>query len=335
MIGPLYGANHPEKVVGVALIEALVMPNYPVTDPEAAERDPTMAIAMKHYREWRSDEAESGNYEQNWFVERDLMKHTIIKPSQRIMNAFRDPFRDPTHRDPVIAWPREVGLGGDRPFPDQAMRKINVWLTGNDDLRVLDLFGSPGAVSTQLEVAWRAKHIIHHESAYIGFANHYAQEDRPDHIGHAVADWFRRHFASNRHDWYLESPRNEMETVLHFATAVSSGRMEDAMTMVHPDCKWTYAGPDELSFTGEYFGREGVMRFLRTFGEQFEIVDFTPQMKWDGDTIILTVKEISRCRATGHEGEIAVTQTYTVRFGQIIEFREVADTASLFSLTRE
>lgn len=332
VVGPLYGANHPEKVSGVVLIEALVMPNYPITDPQSAERDPTMTVAMTHYREWRSEEAISGNYEQNWFVERDLMKHTIIKPSQRVMNAFRDPFRDPAHRDPVIAWPREVGLGGDRPFPDEAMRKINAWLTNNDELRVLDLFGSPGAVSTQLEVAWRAERIIHHESAYMGLANHFAQEDRPDHIGHAIGDWFRRNFAADPTQWYLESPRNEMETVLHFATAVAAGRMEEAMTMVHPDCRWNYAGPPDHAFTGEFRGRDGVRAFLEAFGARFEIVDFTPELTWDADTIMLRVKEISRARSTGREAEIGVVQSYKVRFGQIIEFREVSDTATLLSL---
>lgn len=335
VIGPLYGANRPDKVVGVVLMEALIMPNYPIDDPEKAEQDPTMSIAMKHYRDWRAPEAEDGNRYENRFVERDLMKHTILKPSQRVMDAFRDPFRDPDKRGPVIAWPREVGFGGDRPFPDEAMRKINAWLTDNPDVQVLDLFGSPGAVSTQLEVAWRAARIPNHESGYIGLANHFAQEDQPDQIGHAIGDWVRRHFAADKTQWYLESPRNELETVLHFAAAVQAGDMAEAITMVHPDARWTYHGPSSLPFAGTHEGRDGVAAFLETFVSQFEIVSFEPEMKWDGETIVLNVREVSRARATGREAEIGVVQTYTIRFGQIVAFEEVADTATLLSLAEE
>jgi haloalkane dehalogenase len=335
VIGPLYGANHPDNVQGVVLMEALIMPSYPITNSKEARNDPTMAIAMKHYDDWRADEAVSGNYEQNWFVERDMMKHTVRKLNQRVMDTYRDPFRDPKWRDPVIMWPRECGFDGDRPFPDSAMTKINEWLLSDKQVKVLDLFTKPGAVTTQVEVAWRAAHIENHESNFVGIGNHFLQEDCAESIGHAIADWFRRNLAKDKKQWYFESPRNELETILHFAGAVMKGNMELAMSMIHPEVTWKYAGDKEaVPFAGEYKGREGVMQFLGMFNEECEIIEFEPDLIWDEDKIILRVEEINKSRKTGKQGTISVTQVYKIRYGQIIEFQEYADTSTMATLLK-
>jgi haloalkane dehalogenase len=331
VIGPLFGANHPERVVGVAMLEALLAPSYPMKNVEQLREDPTMAIAIDHYDKWRTQEAVKWNFEQNIFVERILQMHTIRKLSQRVMDHYRDPFRNPEARRPLIVWPRECGYDGDRPFPDEAMEKINTWLT-TSDIKVLDFFAKPGAVTTQTDVAWRAKHIKNHESCYIGQGNHFSQEDCPESIGHGLGEWVRRNFAADSSDWYMTSPRNELEAVLHFFGAVIKGDIETALSIIHPECEWVYGGPDKIPFAGTFKGPQGVGEYLMKFNEACEIIDFKPEMCWDDDKIIMTAKEVNKGRASGKTITLNVSQVFKIRNGQIISFQEYADTATMATL---
>jgi haloalkane dehalogenase len=330
VIGPYYGACNPDKVEGVVLMEALLAPAYPIRDAEAARKDPTMAIAMDHYDRWRTDEAEKWNIEQNLFVERIMHLHTARQMTQRELDVYRDPFRDPAHRTPMLEWPRQCGFDGDRPYVDKAMDAINEWLF-TSDVKVLDIFSKPGAVSTELDVAWRAERIANHESAFVGIGNHFLQEDQPEHIGHAIGDWYRRHHAVDKKVWYKQ-PRNEMETVLHFFDAVLNGDLDKALGMVHPDCTWVYRGPDSIPFAGEYHGPAGVGEYLQKFGSLVEIVEFEPEMIWNDNDIIIRASEINRLHNTEMTIELDVTQVFKVKNGWITSFQEYTDTDKMASL---
>ena len=286
---------------------------------------------MTHYDDWRSDEAELWNKDQNLFVERVMHLHTVRKLNQRVMDHYRDPFRNPEDRDPMLAWPRECGFDGDRPYVDAAMESINNWMM-TSDVHVLDMFAKPGAVTTQTDVAWRARRIKNHQGVYIGAGNHFAQEDCPEFIGHTLGDWVRRNFAADSGDWYLTSPRNEMEAVLHFFGAVTQGDMETALSIIHKDCEWIYHGPDSIPFAGTYNGPQGVGEYLAKFNDACEIVDFDPELLWDDDKIIVKAKEINKGRASGKEIKLNVTQIFKIRYGQIISFEEYVDTATMATL---
>ena len=333
VIGPYYGACNPDKVEGVVLMEALLAPAYPIRNAEAAREDPTMAIAMDHYDRWRKPEAEKWNTEENLFIERILHLHTARTMTQREMDVYRDPFRDPKHRKPMLQWPRECGFDGDRPYVDNVMESINEWLF-TSDVKVLDIFAKPGAVSTELDVAWRASKIRNHETAFVGIGNHFVQEDQPELIGHAIGDWYRRNFAKDKTVWYRQ-PRNEMETVLHFFDAVIKGDLDKALSMVHADCKWTYRGPDSIPFAGEYHGPAGVGDYLEKFGSLVEIVSFEPDMIWNDNDIIIRASEVNRLHRGGPEIELDVTQIFKVKNGWIMEFQEYTDTAKMASLFTE
>ena len=330
VIGPYYGACNPDRVEGLVLMEALLAPAYPIRNAEAARKDPTMAIAMDHYDRWRTDEAEKWNTEQNLFVERILHLHTFRKLSQREMDVYRDPFRDPADRQPMLQWPRECGFDGDRPYVDNVMKAINKWLF-TSDVKVLDIFAKPGAVTTELDVAWRAERIKNHESAFVGIGNHFLQEDQPEQIGHAIGEWYRRNHAFDKKVWYRH-PRNEMETVLHFFDAVIGDNLDKALGMIHPDCKWIYRGPDGIPFSGEYNGPEGVGEYLQKFGSLVEIVEFEPKMIWNDNDIIIRAREINRLHGGEQTIELEVTQIFKVRNGWIMEFQEYTDTAKMASL---
>ncbi len=64
------------------------------------------------------------------------------------------------------------------------MRAAPVWGT-------LETRGNNNGLPEQVQ--WLAERVKNHESVYGGIAIHFVQEDEPDAIGFAIADWHRRH----------------------------------------------------------------------------------------------------------------------------------------------
>jgi hypothetical protein len=44
-----------------------------------------------------------------------------------------------------------------------------------------------------------------HETAFVGPALHFVQEDQPAATGRAIAEWYRRHFAKDRNKWFTDA----------------------------------------------------------------------------------------------------------------------------------
>jgi haloalkane dehalogenase len=102
-----------------------------------------------------------------------------------------------------MMWAREVGLGGNRPVVDQAMKDYNVWMV-QTDLPFLDIYAYPGEVTEEYDVRWRVEHMKNIETAFVGVALHFVQEDQPVATGRALADWYRRHFAKDSNKWFTD-----------------------------------------------------------------------------------------------------------------------------------
>jgi haloalkane dehalogenase len=330
VIALYYASRHPDRVRGVCLSEALCAPAYPILDVEEAMQNPSKAAAMLHYQRFRSEEGEHLVFDENGMLEWVWDFHLHRKLSQREKDTYRFPFKSPQFRKPLLEWPRAVGLGGDRPKIDKAMTEMNDWMLSTE-VPILDLYGFPGCVTTELDVKWRAERIKNHEAAFIGVANHFTQEDAPEFFGRALAEWYRRNLAEDKTRWY-SGGRSAMEAVGAFGGAVVAGDMETAMDCIHPDCEWVYRGDECIPFAGEYRGREGVMDYLTRFGGAMEILSFEPELTVDGGLVVLRAQETNRHRESGQEVELEVTQVYQVKDGRIIKFQEFVDTSTLAKL---
>lgn len=206
VIGLYFAARFPEKVRGVAMMESLCAPFYPITNVEESLKRMGKAGAIHHYQLYQDDDDVAWDLavNQNMFIEQVLMLHTHRKYSQREMDAYREPFRKKESRKPLYTWAREVSLEGNRPFTDQAMEKFNKWLV-ETEVPILDIYGKPGEVSEEYDIKWRAEHVKNHEAAYVGVCLHFVQEDQPEFVGRAIADWYRRNLAPDRHVWYTNA----------------------------------------------------------------------------------------------------------------------------------
>lgn len=110
VLGLYYGSRFPEKVRGIAMMEAVCAPYYPITNiPEALKRKGKAGV-IHHYQLDKSDAAHDLAIKQNMFIEQVLML------SQCEMDNYRNPFHKEEWRMPLFMWAREVGLEGDCPL---------------------------------------------------------------------------------------------------------------------------------------------------------------------------------------------------------------------------
>jgi len=204
VLGLDWAAHHPDRVRGVAMMEALCAPFYPILDTEKAKRRRGKAGAVHHYELYHSDAAHDLAIKQNLFIEQVMQIHTFREMTQREMDAYRDPFRKEEWRKPLFMWAREVGLNGNRPIVDEAMKNYNKWLL-ETRIPILDIYARPGEVTEEYDVRWRAERMKNHEAAYIGHGLHFVQEDQPVAVGRAIAEWYRRNLAKNRNQWFTDA----------------------------------------------------------------------------------------------------------------------------------
>lgn len=200
VLGLYYAARNPDNIRGVAMMEALCAPFYPILDSQEALKRKGKAGAVNHYKLYKSDAGWDLAVNQNLFIEQVLMLHAHRKLSQREYDTYRDPFRKAEWRKPLYMWAREVGLDGDRPFTDRAMQEYNQWLL-DKDIPTLDIYVSPGEVSEEYDIRWRVEHLKNHETAYVGTGLHFVQEDQPEATARAIADWYRRNLSPNPNVW--------------------------------------------------------------------------------------------------------------------------------------
>ncbi|MCF6256111.1 MAG: hypothetical protein L3K25_07390 [Gammaproteobacteria bacterium] len=64
---------------------------------------------------------------------------------------------------------------------------------GATDMPVLLMYANPGLVVPPKAVGWYINKIQKLETAFLGQGLHFIQEDQPEAIGRALADWMRRH----------------------------------------------------------------------------------------------------------------------------------------------
>ena len=177
-----WARQHPDAVRGIAYMEAIVAP-FPSWDvwPEAARRV---------FQGMRSPAGEELVLERNVFVERILPASVLRGLTEQEMEVYRRPYREPGEsRRPTLEWPRQLPFREEG--PDDVVARVQAyadWLAGS---AVPKLFvdADPGSilvgVQRELALTWPNQTVVKVAGS------HFLQEDSPDEIGAAVADWLR------------------------------------------------------------------------------------------------------------------------------------------------
>ncbi len=169
--------RHRDRVAGICFMEAIVQPMTWAEWPEAA---------AGIFQGFRSPAGEDMVIEKNLFVEAVLPGSIIRDLTQEEHDEYRRPFVEPQHRRPTLTWPRQIPIEGEPADVTQIVTDYGQWLAGAD-LPKLFVNADPGAILTgpQREFARTWPNLT--EVTVAG--NHFIQEDSPDEIGRALADW--------------------------------------------------------------------------------------------------------------------------------------------------
>ncbi len=172
--------QHPDAVLGIAYMEAIVRPITWDNWPEPAK---------EVFQGFRSDAGESMVLEKNIFVERVLPASIMRELTDEEMAVYRRPYLQPGEdRRPTLTWPRQIPIEGEPLDVHDIVDAYSQWLAEND-LPKLFVNAEPGSIliGSQREFCRGFKNQT--EVTVPGL--HFIQEDSPDEIGNAIAEWRR------------------------------------------------------------------------------------------------------------------------------------------------
>lgn len=182
-----YARRNPAKVRRIAFMEGVLPPMFPFPSFEAM--GPEMEKMFRAFKD--PVEGPRVVMDENMFVEQVLPKFVNRSLGDEAMRAYRAPYLSREDRKPVLAWPREVPIGGEPATTTAVMRNIADFMT-RTKIPVLLIYAEPGAILPPATVGWYVERIANLETSFIGQGFHYIQEDHPDAIGREIADWIRR-----------------------------------------------------------------------------------------------------------------------------------------------
>ena len=178
-----WARRHPDRVVAIAFMEAIVRPlswdEWPEQSRELFRGFRTPGVGEKLI------------LEKNVFVERVLPGSILRKLEPEEMAAYRAPFPDPESRRPVWRWPNQIPLDGEPKEVVELVQGYSRWL-GESDVPKLLLTFDPGILIQGAILDWCKHHIRALEVQHIGPGSHFVQEDHPEEIGDAIQAWRRK-----------------------------------------------------------------------------------------------------------------------------------------------
>ena len=169
-----------DKVQGIAYMEAVV---------KTMNWDDFPENARGVFQGFRSENGESMVLDKNIFVERVLPSAVIRDMSDEEMAHYRKPYLEAGEsRRPTLTWPRQIPIEGEPPEVCKIVDDYGAWLSQCDTPKLF-INAEPGSllVGPQREFcrSWP------NQTEVTVKGNHFVQEDSPDEIGQAVAEFVK------------------------------------------------------------------------------------------------------------------------------------------------
>jgi haloalkane dehalogenase len=181
-LGFNWAYRHPQRVQGIAYMEAIVRPLIWDEWPESARRI---------FEGIRLPKGEELILERNFFVERIMPSSILREMGEEEMAAYRRPFPMPGEsRRPMLTWPREIPFDGEPADVYEITSDYARWLANNHELPKLFINADPGMILTGSQREFCRAWPNQTEVTVKGL--HFIQEDSPYEIGTAVAEFVQR-----------------------------------------------------------------------------------------------------------------------------------------------
>jgi haloalkane dehalogenase len=175
-LGFEWAQRNPDKVQGIAYMEAIVQPMTWDAWPEAAKGI---------FQGFRSEAGEGMILEKNLFVEAVLTSSVMRGLTDEEMTVYRKPYLEAGEsRRPTLTWPRMIPIEGEPADVAKVVEDYGAWLA-QSEVAKLFVNADPGSilVGPQREFCrtWP------NQTEVTAKGLHFLQEDSPDEIGQAVA----------------------------------------------------------------------------------------------------------------------------------------------------
>ena len=175
-----WAEQHRDRVQGIAYMEGIVQPLTWATWPDDAR---------KVFQGFRSDAGEAMVLEKNVFVERVLPNAVIREMTGEEMTEYRRPFLNAGEdRRPTLTWPRQIPIDGEPEDVVATVKRYGAWLS-ESDVAKLFINADPGSILTGPQRDFCRTWPNQTEVTVKG--THFIQEDSPNEIGRAIADFVR------------------------------------------------------------------------------------------------------------------------------------------------
>ena len=170
--------RHRDQVRGIAYMEAIVRPVSWEEWPEAAR---TL------FENFRSAAGESMVLDKNIFVDNVLPASILRGLTDAEKEVYGRPYTEAGEsRRPTLTWPRQIPLAGEPADVVEIVQSYADWLSGSD-LPKLFINAEPGTILTGPQREFCRSWPNQSEVTVPG--SHFIQEDSPDEIGQAIAEW--------------------------------------------------------------------------------------------------------------------------------------------------
>ena len=177
-LGFYWAQQHGAAVKGIAYMEGIVCPVGWEDWPESARGI---------FKGFRSDKGEDLILQRNMFVEAVLPSSVIRKLGAEEREHYRRAFSTPDDRQPTLNWPRQIPIDGEPEHMVKLVDSYGQWMLQNTSLTKLFINATPGSILTGKAREFCRTWPNQREVTVAG--THFIQEDSPNEIGSAVAEW--------------------------------------------------------------------------------------------------------------------------------------------------
>ena len=176
-LGLDWAHRHASAVKGIAYMEAIVQP-FAMSD--------LPAFAQPVFAALRSPAGDELVYGHDVFADEVLPNAVLRELLPDELAEYRRPFLDPSRRTPTLVFPRELPIDGQPPDVVDVVARYGAWLARSDVPKLL-VKADPGVLITG--AAYECCRSWPNQREVVVAGLHYLQEDSPDEIGRAIADW--------------------------------------------------------------------------------------------------------------------------------------------------
>lgn len=173
-----WARRHQDAVLGIAYMEAIVQPLSWAEWPKAIK---------PVFEAFRSPAGEKMVLEDNVFIEQVLPGAIMRNLTEAEMTHYRAPFINPGEdRRPTLTWPRQLPIDGEPEDVVAIVQSYGEWLSRSPAPKLF-INADPGAILRGAQREFCRTWPAQTEVTVAG--SHFIQEDSPDEIGQAIANW--------------------------------------------------------------------------------------------------------------------------------------------------